>query len=73
MVAMGFNDSVIHTDIISTANRTVTAFLTDDTSKVIYKDGSLSYIMYNHLKSLIFKINLWHLASTWQYYRQRYP
>jgi aminopeptidase len=36
---MGFNDSVIHTDIISTANRTVTAFLTDDTSKVIYKDG----------------------------------
>lgn len=37
--ALGYNDSVIHTDIIATKNRTVTAFLPDGTEKVIYKDG----------------------------------
>lgn len=36
---MGFNDSVIHTDIIATTNRTVTAHLNDGSSKIIYKDG----------------------------------
>ncbi|MFA9288265.1 MAG: aminopeptidase [Weeksellaceae bacterium] len=36
---MGYNDSVIHTDIISTTDRTVTATLADGTQKVIYKDG----------------------------------
>lgn len=36
---LGFNESVIHTDIISTARRTVTAYLMDGTTKVIYKDG----------------------------------
>lgn len=35
----GFNDSVEHTDIISTTERTVTATLTDGSEKVIYKDG----------------------------------
>ncbi len=36
---LGFNDSSVHTDIISTTDRTVTAHLTDGTGKVIYKDG----------------------------------
>lgn len=36
---MGFNDSVVHTDIISTTDRIVTATLEDGTNKVIYKDG----------------------------------
>jgi aminopeptidase len=34
-----FNDSVIHTDIVSTTNRMVTATLTDGSSLVIYRDG----------------------------------
>jgi len=36
---MGFNDSVVHTDIISTADRTVTAYLKNGKTKVIYKNG----------------------------------
>lgn len=36
---MGFNESVEHTDIVSTTDRTVTAYLTDGTSLIIYKDG----------------------------------
>jgi aminopeptidase len=36
---MGYNDSVIHTDIISTANRTVTAFLENDQEIIIYQNG----------------------------------
>jgi len=36
---MGYNDSAEHTDIVSTTDRTVTAYLTDGTSLVIYKDG----------------------------------
>jgi aminopeptidase len=40
--AMGYNDSPEHTDIVSTANRTVTAFLTDGTKKVIYTDGQFT-------------------------------
>lgn len=36
---MGYNDSVVHTDIISTANRVVTATLTDGSQKIIYQDG----------------------------------
>lgn len=39
---MGFNDSPIHTDIISTTDRTVTAFLRDGTKKVIYKSGKFA-------------------------------
>jgi aminopeptidase len=36
---LGYNESVIHTDIISTTKRTVTAFLENGEKKVIYKDG----------------------------------
>lgn len=36
---LGFNDSSVHTDIISTTRRTVTAHLKDGSKKVIYKDG----------------------------------
>jgi len=36
---MGFNDSAIHTDIISTSNRVVTAHLLDGRDKIIYQDG----------------------------------
>ena len=36
---LGFNDSSVHTDIISTTRRTVTAHLKDGTQKIIYKDG----------------------------------
>ena len=36
---LGFNDSSVHTDIISTAPRTVTATLTDGRERVIYTDG----------------------------------
>ncbi|MDR1196804.1 MAG: aminopeptidase [Candidatus Nomurabacteria bacterium] len=35
----GFNDSVVHTDIVSTTDRTVTATLADGTERVIYEDG----------------------------------
>ncbi len=37
--ALGFNDSSVHTDIISTAPRTVTAHLKDGTTRVIYRNG----------------------------------
>src|SRR3989344_614414 len=36
---MGFNESAEHTDIISTEDRTVTAYLADGTKKVIYRKG----------------------------------
>ncbi len=36
---LGYNDSSIHTDIISTAPRTVTAQLKDGTTRVIYDKG----------------------------------
>jgi len=39
---LGYNDSVIHTDIVSTENRIVTAFLEDGTQKVIYRDGKFT-------------------------------
>ncbi|MFT4313428.1 MAG: aminopeptidase, partial [Candidatus Woesearchaeota archaeon] len=37
--ALGFNDSAVHTDIVSTENRTVTATLANGEKKIIYKDG----------------------------------
>ncbi len=37
--AMGFNDSAVHTDIVSTTDRVVTAKLSDGSRKVIYRDG----------------------------------
>jgi aminopeptidase len=36
----GFNESSVHTDIISTEDKTVTAKLSDGSSKIIYKNGS---------------------------------
>jgi len=39
---LGFNDSVIHTDIISTTRRTVTAYLSDKSEKIIYRDGEFT-------------------------------
>ena len=35
----GFNNSVVHTDIVATSNRVVTAHLTDGSTVVIYRDG----------------------------------
>lgn len=37
--ALGFNDSSVHTDIISTTDRTVTAHLKNGQQKIIYKGG----------------------------------
>lgn len=39
---LGFNDSSVHTDIISTAPRTVTAYLKDGRKRVIYRNGRFS-------------------------------
>lgn len=39
---LGYNDSVVHTDIISTTDRTVTATLPGGKEKVIYKNGSFT-------------------------------
>ena len=39
---LGFNRSSVHTDIISTARREVTARLPSGRSKVIYRDGSFT-------------------------------
>jgi aminopeptidase len=36
---LGFNESSVHTDIVSTADRTVTATLQDGSGRVIYRDG----------------------------------
>jgi aminopeptidase len=37
--SMGYNNSVVHTDIVATSNRVVTAYLKDGSSRVIYRDG----------------------------------
>ncbi|MDQ8198455.1 aminopeptidase [Pelagicoccus enzymogenes] len=39
---MGYNNSVVHTDIVATSNRTVTAYLKDGSSQVIYRDGQFT-------------------------------
>ncbi len=39
---LGFNECATHTDIISTAPRTVTATLTDGTEKIIYQNGKFT-------------------------------
>jgi aminopeptidase len=36
---LGYNDSSVHTDVVTTTNRTVTATLPDGSQRVIYKDG----------------------------------
>ena len=40
--ALGFNDSSVHTDIISTTERTVTAHLRDGSTRLIYKNGEFT-------------------------------
>lgn len=39
---LGYNESAIHTDMISTADRTVTAYLPDGKEKIIYSDGQFT-------------------------------
>jgi aminopeptidase len=39
---LGYNNSSVHTDIISTAPRTVTAYLPNGKAKVIYKNGQFT-------------------------------
>lgn len=39
---MGYNESVVHTDIVSTENRVVTAYLPGGEEKVIYKNGQFT-------------------------------
>jgi aminopeptidase len=39
---MGYNNSSVHTDIVSTTNRTVTAILQDGSTTVIYKNGQFT-------------------------------
>jgi aminopeptidase len=39
---LGFNDSAIHTDIMSTTDRTVEATLKDGSKKIIYQDGKFT-------------------------------
>lgn len=41
--SLGYNDSVIHTDIVSTTDRTVTATLPNGKEKVIYKNGQFVF------------------------------
>ncbi len=41
-VALGYNDSSVHTDIITTTKRRVTAHLTDGKMKVIYDNGQFT-------------------------------
>lgn len=36
---LGYNDSAEHTDMVSTTDRVVTAFMKDGSSKIIYRDG----------------------------------
>ncbi len=40
---LGYNDSAVHTDIISTEDRVVTATLADGAKKVIYKNGQFVF------------------------------
>jgi aminopeptidase len=40
---MGFNSSVVHTDIVSTTDRTVTAVLRDGSERVIYAGGRFQH------------------------------
>ena len=40
--SLGYNDSVDHTDMISTQKRTVTVVLKNGKTRVIYKDGQFT-------------------------------
>ena len=39
---LGYNESVIHMDIVSTEDRTVTAYLKNGETKIIFKDGKFT-------------------------------
>ena len=41
---LGFNSSSVHTDIVSTTPRTVTAYMKDGSEMVIYKNGMFTFI-----------------------------
>ena len=41
---LGFNSSSVHTDIVSTTPRTVTAYMKDGSTEVIYKDGQFTFL-----------------------------
>jgi aminopeptidase len=41
-LSLGFNSSVIHTDIVSTTNRIITAKLANGNKKIIYKNGQFT-------------------------------
>ncbi len=41
---LGFNNSSVHTDIVSTTPRVVTAYMTDGSTQVIYKDGMFTFL-----------------------------
>lgn len=41
---LGYNNSTVHSDLISTTNRTVTATLADGSTKVIYKNGQFTFV-----------------------------
>lgn len=40
---LGYNNSSVHTDIVSTAPRTVTAYFANGRSRVIYKNGQFTF------------------------------
>ncbi len=40
---LGYNDSAVHTDIISTSPRTITALMKDGSERVIYKNGMYTF------------------------------
>lgn len=41
---LGFNNSSVHTDIVSTTPRTVTAYMKDGSTQIIYKDGMFTFL-----------------------------
>lgn len=41
---LGFNDSAVHTDIVSTVDRKVTAYLKDGSTEVIYENGMFKFL-----------------------------
>jgi aminopeptidase len=40
--ALGYNDSAVHTDVVSTTRREVTAHLPGGRTRVIYRDGQFT-------------------------------
>jgi aminopeptidase len=41
---LGFNNSSVHTDIVSTTPRTVTAYMKNGSTQIIYKDGMFTFL-----------------------------